>query len=173
MERSSSPWSVWKRFLLSASTLLIRVPAMCTSPTTLPCTRSAVSLWRMIADWPESLLCCCVPVWLTLFYSAPSHKICLNSLTNTNKFMRFTGESYEVRVRYILNHHGYFPATMYFEFCPDLKGATPFCIVREMEAVARTPLGVELGPVSPYKARKIQAKKPLRTVIVEGEPPER
>lgn len=94
------------------------------------------------------------------------------SLIN-NKFLLFTGESYEVRVRYILNHYGYFPATMYFEFCPDLKGATPFCIVREMEAVAMTALGVELGPVSPYKALRIQAKKPLRTVLVEGEPPEK
>uniref|UniRef100_A0A8D0ACU7 RNA helicase n=1 Tax=Sander lucioperca TaxID=283035 RepID=A0A8D0ACU7_SANLU len=64
------------------------------------------------------------------------------------------GESYEVVVRYTLNHYGYFPATMYFEFCEDLQGAVPFCIVREMEATARTPLAVELGPVSPYNPSK-------------------
>uniref|UniRef100_A0A671YW21 RNA helicase n=1 Tax=Sparus aurata TaxID=8175 RepID=A0A671YW21_SPAAU len=62
-----------------------------------------------------------------------------------------TGESYEVLVRYKLSHFGYFPATMYFEFCPDLPASAPFCIVREVEAIASTPLAVELGPVSPYK----------------------
>uniref|UniRef100_A0AAQ5ZBM9 RNA helicase n=1 Tax=Amphiprion ocellaris TaxID=80972 RepID=A0AAQ5ZBM9_AMPOC len=36
------------------------------------------------------------------------------------------GESYEVVVRYTLNHYGYFPATMYFEFCPDPPGSAPF-----------------------------------------------
>uniref|UniRef100_A0A671YUB4 RNA helicase n=1 Tax=Sparus aurata TaxID=8175 RepID=A0A671YUB4_SPAAU len=61
------------------------------------------------------------------------------------------GESYEVLVRYKLSHFGYFPATMYFEFCPDLPASAPFCIVREVEAIASTPLAVELGPVSPYK----------------------
>lgn len=84
-----------------------------------------------------------------------------------------TGERYEVRVRYVLNHYGYFPATMYFEFCGGLKGSSPFCIVREMEALARTPLAAELGPVSPYKFVRVQAKKPLSTKLVEGDPPER
>nr|XP_046239070.1 putative helicase mov-10-B.1 isoform X2 [Scatophagus argus] len=83
-----------------------------------------------------------------------------------------TGESYEVVVRYMLNHYGYFPATMYFEFCPALPGSVPFCIVREMEAVARTPLAVELGPVSPYKPFQAVTYKPVNTVVVEGVPPE-
>ncbi|XP_041811417.1 putative helicase mov-10-B.2 [Chelmon rostratus] len=82
------------------------------------------------------------------------------------------GESYEVVVRYMLNHYGYFPATMYFEFCPDVPGSAPFCIVREMEALARTPLAVELGPVSPYKPFQVVTYKPVNTVIVEGVPPE-
>lgn len=82
------------------------------------------------------------------------------------------GESYEVVVRYMLNHYGYFPATVYFEFCPDLPGSLPFCIVREMEALARTPLAVELGPVSPYKPFQTVTYKPVNTVIVEGVPPE-
>ncbi|XP_044071008.1 putative helicase mov-10-B.1 isoform X2 [Siniperca chuatsi] len=82
------------------------------------------------------------------------------------------GESYEVVVRYVLNHYGYFPATMYFEFCPDLPGSVPFCIVREMEAAARTPLAVELGPVAPYKPFQMVTYKPVDTVIVEGVPPE-
>ncbi|KAI3369856.1 hypothetical protein L3Q82_024666, partial [Scortum barcoo] len=82
------------------------------------------------------------------------------------------GESYEVVVRYILNHYGYFPATMYFEFCPDLPGSVPFCIVREMEAAAVTPLAAELGPVAPYKPYQAVTIKPVDTVIVEGVPPE-
>ncbi|XP_028432245.1 putative helicase mov-10-B.1 isoform X2 [Perca flavescens] len=82
------------------------------------------------------------------------------------------GESYEVVVRYTLNHYGYFPATMYFEFCEDLQGAVPFCIVREMEATARTPLAVELGPVSPYKPSQEVIFKRVESVIVDGVPPE-
>uniref|UniRef100_A0AAQ5ZNY7 RNA helicase n=1 Tax=Amphiprion ocellaris TaxID=80972 RepID=A0AAQ5ZNY7_AMPOC len=82
------------------------------------------------------------------------------------------GESYEVVVRYTLNHYGYFPATMYFEFCPDPPGSAPFCIVREMEAVAQTPLAVELGPVAPYKPFQAVTYKPVDNVVVEGVPPE-
>ncbi|XP_032370048.1 putative helicase mov-10-B.1 [Etheostoma spectabile] len=82
------------------------------------------------------------------------------------------GESYEVVVRYTLNHYGYFPATMYFEFCEDLEGAVPFCIVREMEATARTPLAVELGPVSPYKPFQVVTYNRVDSVIVDGVPPE-
>ncbi|XP_019113691.2 putative helicase mov-10-B.1 [Larimichthys crocea] len=82
------------------------------------------------------------------------------------------GESYEVVVRYMLNQYGYFPTTMYFEFCPDLPASVPFCIVREIEALARTPLAVDLGPVSPYKPFKLVTRKAVNTVIVEGIPPQ-
>ncbi|XP_008278315.1 putative helicase mov-10-B.1 [Stegastes partitus] len=81
-------------------------------------------------------------------------------------------ESYEVVVRYTLNHYGYFPATVYFEFCPDLPGSVPFCIVREMEAEAQTPLAVELGPVAPYKPFQVATYKRVGSVVVEGVPPE-
>lgn len=70
----------------------------------------------------------------------------------------------------MLNHYGYFPATMYFEF---LAESTPFCIIREMEAAATTPLAEILGPVSPYKAIRVQTKNHVCTVEVEGELPER
>uniref|UniRef100_A0A665T4T5 RNA helicase n=1 Tax=Echeneis naucrates TaxID=173247 RepID=A0A665T4T5_ECHNA len=79
---------------------------------------------------------------------------------------------YEVMVRYTLNHYGYFPAMMYFEFCPECPGSVPFCIVREMEAIARTPLAAELGPVAPYKPFQVVTYKPVETVVVEGVPPE-
>ncbi|XP_068568586.1 putative helicase mov-10-B.1 [Cebidichthys violaceus] len=111
------------------------------------------------------------------FYTA-LHKIRCFTLEDERRVNRACplflcpGESYEVVVRYMLNHYGYFPATMYFEFCPDLPGSVPFCIVREMEAVARTPLAVELGPVAPYKPFQVVTYKPVNTVIVEGVPPQ-
>lgn len=81
------------------------------------------------------------------------------------------GERYDVEVHYRLSCYGHFPATMYFEFSPDPPGSKPFCIVREMEAVARSPLAVELGPVAPYKPYQAATYKPVNTVTVEGEPP--
>uniref|UniRef100_A0A8C3A0K9 RNA helicase n=1 Tax=Cyclopterus lumpus TaxID=8103 RepID=A0A8C3A0K9_CYCLU len=96
------------------------------------------------------------------FYTA-LHKIRCFTLEDERRVDRASplflrpGESYDVVVRYTLNHYGYFPATVYFEFCPDLPESVPFCIVREMEAVARTPLAVV-------------TYKPVNTVIVEGVP---
>lgn len=112
------------------------------------------------------------------FYTA-LHKIRCFTLEDERRVTRACplflcpGESYEVVVRYTLNHYGYFPATMYFEFCPDVPASVPFCIVREMEAIARTPLAVELGPVAPYKPFQVATYKPVDTVVVEGVPPER
>ena len=83
------------------------------------------------------------------------------------------GESYQVEVQYRLHHYGHFPATMYFEFCPDQPGSKSFCILREMEAWARGALGVELGPVEPYRPYQAAIRRPVNTVIVEGERPER
>lgn len=60
---------------------------------------------------------------------------------------------------------------MYFEFL--ITGSTPFCIIREMEAAARTPLADILGPVSPYKPLRVQARSHVSTVEVEGVPPEK
>ncbi|XP_029007903.1 putative helicase mov-10-B.1 isoform X2 [Betta splendens] len=93
-------------------------------------------------------------------------------VTRASPIFLCPGESYDVVVRCKLTHYGFFPATMYFEFCPDLPGSKPFCIVREMEVVARTPLAVELGPVAPYTPFKVFTRKHFDTVIVEGVPPE-
>lgn len=92
-------------------------------------------------------------------------------VTRACPFCLCPGQSYEVRVRYILSHHGYYPATMYFEFCSEVPGSDPFCIVREIEAAARTPLAVELGPVAPYKPSRVVTYKPVDAVIVDGVPP--
>lgn len=111
-------------------------------------------------------------------YYTALHRIRCFSLEDERRVTRVSplflcpGESYEVKVLYRLNHFGYFPATMYFEFCPDLPGPVPFCIVREIEAAARTPLAVELGPVAPYKPFQVVTYKPVNTVVVDGVPPE-
>ncbi|XP_029287551.1 putative helicase mov-10-B.2 isoform X2 [Cottoperca gobio] len=111
-------------------------------------------------------------------YTALSNLSCFTlederRVTSASPLVLSPGESYEVVVRYMLNHYGYFPATMYFEFSPDLPGSVSFCIVREMEAAARTPLAVELGPVSPYKPFRTVTYKPVRNVTVEGVFPEK
>uniref|UniRef100_A0A665TPV6 RNA helicase n=1 Tax=Echeneis naucrates TaxID=173247 RepID=A0A665TPV6_ECHNA len=108
---------------------------------------------------------------------APSPERCTPVLTPkkrlaTEILQKLKVDSYEVMVRYTLNHYGYFPAMMYFEFCPECPGSVPFCIVREMEAIARTPLAAELGPVAPYKPFQVVTYKPVETVVVEGVPPE-
>uniref|UniRef100_A0AAX7VWM2 RNA helicase n=1 Tax=Astatotilapia calliptera TaxID=8154 RepID=A0AAX7VWM2_ASTCA len=114
-----------------------------------------------------------------LTYYTALHRIRCFTLEDKRRVTRASplflcpGESYEVEVKYILNHYGYFPATMYFEFCPDLPGSVPFCIVREIEAAAQTPLAVELGPVAPYKPFRVAAYKPVDTIIVDGVPPDR
>uniref|UniRef100_A0A669BRY8 RNA helicase n=1 Tax=Oreochromis niloticus TaxID=8128 RepID=A0A669BRY8_ORENI len=114
-----------------------------------------------------------------LTYYTALHRIRCFTLEDERRVTRASplflcpGESYEVKVKYILNHYGYFPATMYFEFCPDLPGSVPFCIVREIEAAAQTPLAVELGPVAPYKPFRVAAYKPVDTIIVDGVPPDR
>uniref|UniRef100_A0A8C7LVX8 RNA helicase n=1 Tax=Oncorhynchus mykiss TaxID=8022 RepID=A0A8C7LVX8_ONCMY len=69
--------------------------------------------------------------------------------------------------------------------CPGEKKSSTICLnalsklsefirlLREMEASARTHLAVELGPFAPFKPCQVVPYKPVDTVIVEGEPPER
>lgn len=79
-----------------------------------------------------------------------------------------------VEMHYQLLHYGHFPASMYFEFCADPPTSSkPFCIVREMEAVAMTQLAMELAPTSPYSPRQGAKLQALNIVVDEGEPPER
>lgn len=112
------------------------------------------------------------------FYTALHRMNCFTlvderRVTRASPLFLSQGESYQVEVQYRLQHYGHFPATMYFEFCPDAPQSKPFCIVREMEGSARTPLAVELGPMAPYKPYQRATRKPVSTVVVEGEPPER
>uniref|UniRef100_A0A671K5I0 RNA helicase n=1 Tax=Sinocyclocheilus anshuiensis TaxID=1608454 RepID=A0A671K5I0_9TELE len=86
------------------------------------------------------------------------------------------GESYAVEVHYKVHHHGHFPATMYFEFCPEADppgSAKPFCIVRELEAVVQSGLAETLGPESPYNPKQNRRLRPEKRIVEEGVPPER
>ncbi|RXN09183.1 helicase mov-10 [Labeo rohita] len=86
------------------------------------------------------------------------------------------GESYAVEVHYKVHHHGHFPATMYFEFCPEADppaSAKPFCIVRELEAVVQTGLAETLGPESPYDPKQNRRLRPENRIVEVGVPPER
>ncbi|XP_026122041.1 putative helicase mov-10-B.1 [Carassius auratus] len=85
------------------------------------------------------------------------------------------GESYAVEVHYKVHHHGHFPATMYFEFCPEADppgSAKPFCIVRELEAVVQSGLAETLGPESPYNPKQSRRLRPENRIVEEGVPPE-
>ncbi|KAI7807754.1 putative helicase mov-10-B.1 [Triplophysa rosa] len=84
-------------------------------------------------------------------------------------------ESYAVEVHYNVQFHGHFPATMYFEFCPESEppgAAKPFCIVRELEAVVQTQLAAELGPKSPYNPKQNRRLRPGDRIVEVGVRPE-
>ncbi len=90
--------------------------------------------------------------------------------------MSLLAESYAVEVHYKVHHHGHFPATMYFEFCPEADppgSAKPFCIVRELEAVVQTGLAETLGPESPYNPKQNRRLRPEKRIVEIGVPPER
>lgn len=69
---------------------------------------------------------------------------------------------------------GFYPATLAFEFKPDLEpSSTAFHIVRYIEAQCITALGLELGPIAPYKPRSLPAWTPeVDYTIVDGQRPE-
>uniref|UniRef100_A0A3P9HLV6 RNA helicase n=1 Tax=Oryzias latipes TaxID=8090 RepID=A0A3P9HLV6_ORYLA len=76
-------------------------------------------------------------------------------------------ESYDVMVHYKLDQYGYFPATVFFEFQPDVPKASPFYIVREIEVSVETPLDSKLGPVSPYKPFQKVTRRPVGWLVKE------
>ncbi|KAJ8260425.1 hypothetical protein GJAV_G00181950 [Gymnothorax javanicus] len=116
---------------------------------------------------------------LNFTYYTALHRIRCFSLADEKRVTRACplllspGEHYEVEVQFISLHVGFFPATMVFEFKPDpIPKTKPFYIVRFLEAVTRTKLTVELGPVSPYKPYQSATYRPVDTLVEEGCPPE-
>uniref|UniRef100_A0A667YAV5 RNA helicase n=1 Tax=Myripristis murdjan TaxID=586833 RepID=A0A667YAV5_9TELE len=76
--------------------------------------------------------------------------------------MRFvsTGATYQILVHFRSSLVGFYPATLAFEFKPDLSASNAFYIVRFIEARCVTSLGMELAPTSPYRPQRISAQPP-------------
>ncbi|XP_044207549.1 putative helicase mov-10-B.1 isoform X1 [Thunnus albacares] len=106
--------------------------------------------------------------WLKYFTLNDERKV-----TKTNPLTLNPGDGYEIQVRFHCSWVGFYPATLAFEFQPDLH-STPFHIVRFIEAQCMTSLGLELAPVAPYKPRSLPVFIPETCfTIVDGQPPER
>ncbi|XP_031700309.1 putative helicase mov-10-B.2 [Anarrhichthys ocellatus] len=97
-----------------------------------------------------------------------------NKVTKTNPLCLQPGDTYEVQVIFSCSVVGFYPATLAFEFKPDLQPSTAaFHIVRFIEAQCITALGMELAPVAPYKPRSLPAWTPeANCPIVDGQRPE-
>ncbi|TKS77630.1 putative helicase mov-10-B.2 [Collichthys lucidus] len=105
--------------------------------------------------------------WLKYFSLTDKHKV-----TKTNPLYLQPGDSYEVHVHFHCTLVGFYPATLAFEFKPDLQSAA-FHIVRFIEARCITALGRELAPIAPYRPRSIPAWTPeVPYTIVDGIRPE-
>uniref|UniRef100_A0A667YRE2 RNA helicase n=1 Tax=Myripristis murdjan TaxID=586833 RepID=A0A667YRE2_9TELE len=105
------------------------------------------------------------------------HKVRLGAYGNTrpSSVMRFvsTGATYQILVHFRSSLVGFYPATLAFEFKPDLSASNAFYIVRFIEARCVTSLGMELAPTSPYRPQRISAQPPEPfCTIVDGQPPE-
>ncbi|KAM8753802.1 putative helicase mov-10-B.1 [Acanthopagrus schlegelii] len=94
-------------------------------------------------------------------------------VTKANPLCLKPGESYEIQVTISCSLVGFYPATLAFEFKPDLESSTAFHIVRYIEAQCITALGRELAPIAPYKPRALPAWTPeVDWQIVDGQRPE-
>ncbi|XP_051805005.1 putative helicase mov-10-B.2 isoform X2 [Acanthochromis polyacanthus] len=106
--------------------------------------------------------------WLKYFTLMDEHKV-----TKLKPLLLKPGDSYEIQVLFNCSLVGLYPATLAFEFKPDLQVSTAFYIVRFIEAHCITSLGLELAPEAPYKPRSLPAwKADVPCEIVDGQPPE-
>ena len=88
-------------------------------------------------------------------------------------YILVSGDSYEIQVHFRCSLVGLYPATLAFEFQPDLHASTAFHIVRFIEAQCITSLGLELAPVAPYQPRSLPALSAQPNFnIVDGQRPE-
>ncbi|KAM9856095.1 putative helicase mov-10-B.1 [Aulostomus maculatus] len=96
------------------------------------------------------------------------------NVTRTNPLALLPGDSYEIEVHFQCHFVGFYPATLAFEFKPDLQpSSAAFHIVRDIEAHCITSLGQELGPVAPYRCCPIRVDIPqTQCKIVDGQRPE-
>uniref|UniRef100_A0AAX7UQJ1 RNA helicase n=1 Tax=Astatotilapia calliptera TaxID=8154 RepID=A0AAX7UQJ1_ASTCA len=100
-------------------------------------------------------------------YYTPLHWLkCLSlvdeqKVTKQNPLTLKPGDSYKIQAVFRFSLVGFYPATLAFEFKPDLQpSSAAFYIVRFIEAECVTSLGLELAPTAPYKPRSIPAWTP-------------
>uniref|UniRef100_UPI0037E9C988 putative helicase mov-10-B.2 isoform X2 n=1 Tax=Semicossyphus pulcher TaxID=241346 RepID=UPI0037E9C988 len=107
--------------------------------------------------------------WLRYFSLRDEHKV-----TKTNPLYLKPGHSYEIQVNFRCSLVGFYPATLAFEFKPDLQPfSNAFHIVRYIQAQCITALGLELAPIAPYKPCALPAWTPqVDYTIVDGQRPE-
>ncbi|CAK6951504.1 putative helicase mov-10-B.1 [Scomber scombrus] len=106
--------------------------------------------------------------WLRYFSLNDERRV-----TKTNPLTLNPGDGYEIQIRFHCTLVGFYPATLAFEFQPDMQSSTAFHIVRFIEAQCMTHLGRELAPIAPYKPRSLPAVIPeTYCTIVEGQRPE-
>uniref|UniRef100_A0A8D3D7W7 RNA helicase n=1 Tax=Scophthalmus maximus TaxID=52904 RepID=A0A8D3D7W7_SCOMX len=121
------------------------------------------------------------PVYFT-YYSPLTRLRYLNSLPFKKwaesllrcSSLLFSGDSCDVQLHFHCSWVGIYPATLAFEFTPDLQtSSAAFHIVRFIEAQCITSLGLELAPVAPFRPRSLPAWTPTATsTIVDGQRPE-
>ncbi|XP_045911976.1 putative helicase mov-10-B.2 isoform X1 [Micropterus dolomieu] len=107
--------------------------------------------------------------WLRYFTLRDERKV-----TKTSPMCLQPGDSYNIQVHFCCSLVGFYPATLAFEFKPDLQpSSAAFHIVRFIEAQCITALGLELAPIAPYKPRSLPAWTPeVDYKIVDGQRPE-
>uniref|UniRef100_A0A7N8Y3R7 RNA helicase n=1 Tax=Mastacembelus armatus TaxID=205130 RepID=A0A7N8Y3R7_9TELE len=106
--------------------------------------------------------------WLTYLTLKDEHKV-----TKTNPLALQPGDSYQIQVHFKCSFVGFYPATLAFEFKPDLQASTKFHIVRFIEATCVTALGLELKPEKPFRPCFILPSVPVDLfTVVDGQKPD-
>lgn len=106
--------------------------------------------------------------WLRHFTLTDERKV-----TKVNPLCLEPGQSYDIQIIFCCSLVGFYPATLAFEFKPDLGSSTAFHIVRYIQAQCITALGLELAPIAPYKPRPLPAWTPQADyTVVDGLQPE-
>ncbi|KAJ8258035.1 hypothetical protein GJAV_G00192420 [Gymnothorax javanicus] len=104
--------------------------------------------------------------WLRCYTFSDEQRI-----TRANPLLLKPGQRYEVQIKFMSQHVGFFPATLAFEF--KNVDSTTFHIVRFLEALCSSSLALDLAPVAPYRPPPAITHAVLACHIDEGEQPER